>query len=161
MFYDFEKIDTIYPLFDALENCKGVKQQPKHHPEGDVFTHSIQVLNWAFRESTDIDLIIAAMLHDVGKICECQGHDSYGAELLEGYISEKTNWLILNHMRIWYFILGDMKKLKKIKELFNNEWFADLILLARWDKLGRNPNKKIIYNRVEIIDRLTEIGSEK
>lgn len=154
MFYDLKNIYTIYSLFDLLESCYGVKQMEEHHPEGDVFVHSVQCLNLAMKESNDIDLIFAAMLHDVGKKIDSKKHEKYGLQMVEGKVSNKTYWLIENHMRFWYFILGDMKKQSKVLELHSNEWFPDLALLCRWDKMGRNPNKKINYDRVVVIDKL-------
>ena len=153
MFYNFKQINTVYPLFDALEKCRGVAQMEIHHPEGDVFIHSVQVLQWAMKESDDIDLVVAAMLHDVGKCIDSKGHEKYGLKMLDGHISEKTAWLIENHMRVWYLILGEMRRHKKVKELIEHEWLPDLILLARWDKLGRDPNKETRYNRIELIER--------
>jgi len=154
MFYNLQKIDSIGPLFNALEKTIGIPQDKEHHPEGDVFTHSLQVMEFAFRESRDIDLILAAMLHDIGKVIDTHEHDKYGPKMLEGYISEKTKWLISEHMRFWYFILGDMKKISKVHDLYKNEWLPDLCMLVRWDKAGRNPNKKITYDRIKIISRL-------
>ena len=62
------------PLFNALERCVGIEQNNKYHPEKDVFNHSLQVLRLAFRETIDTDLILAAMLHDVGKADNKLGH---------------------------------------------------------------------------------------
>lgn len=149
--FDRELMD---PLFAALESTRGVIQMEVHHPEGDVFTHSLQVLKWAFRETDDTDLIIAAMLHDVGKVENSKGHEKIALNMIGQHVSAKTAWLIENHMRIWHLILGDMKKLSKIHNLANHPWLSDLIMLARWDKLGRNPNAKISYNYNEIISRL-------
>ena len=36
-------------LFKPLEKCRGVEQSEEFHPEGDVFSHSIQTMNVAFR----------------------------------------------------------------------------------------------------------------
>lgn len=144
--------DILNPLFDLLEQCKGLEQMKKHHPEGDVFIHSLQVLEYAIRESSDIDLILAAMLHDIGKMKDTKGHDMIAREILKGhYLSEKTLWLIENHMRFWYYILGDMKKLSKVKELSKHPWIGDLLQLARWDKMGRRANYIPLYNREKII----------
>ena len=144
----------LLPLFEALENCKGVVQMDKWHPEGDVFVHSLQVLKWAFRESIDVDLILAAMIHDVGKAENSKGHDKIAVEMLSPYISSKTEWLVKNHMRIWSLLLGDMRRQKKVLDLINHPLLPDLILLARWDKMGRNPRAKVKYDRQYIIDRL-------
>ena len=65
--YNFTKISSSAPMLNLLEKCRGIEQHPVWHPEGDVFNHSLQTVKCAFRESDDIDLIVAAMLHDVGK----------------------------------------------------------------------------------------------
>lgn len=142
------------PLFITLEQCKGVKQMEDYHPEGDVFNHSLQTLYCAFKETKDTDLILAAMLHDVGKMENSLGHEKIAVDMLKPYLSTKSLWLIENHMRIWYYLLGDMKKLSKAKKLAEHPWLPELIQLARFDKMGRNPNRKIVYNKNEIIYRL-------
>lgn len=142
------------PLFWVLEETKDVVQMEIHHPEGDVFTHSLQVLQIAFRETIDTDLILAAMLHDVGKVGNSRGHEKIAVELLDCHCSAKTLWLIEHHMRIWYLLLGEMRKRSKVEFLINHPWLPDLIMLARWDKIGRNPRRKITYDKEKIIDRL-------
>jgi len=160
MFYNFTKIHRFAPLFTALEKCKGVEQREDHHPEGDVFNHSLQALYWAFKESPDVDLIIAAMTHDVGKCIGNLGHHEYSVKMLEGAVSEKTEWLIYNHIRFWDLVLGNTRRQGKVKTLLENPWFPDLAHLARFDKLGRNPNKKIDYDRNEILDKLRMLNGE-
>ncbi len=142
------------PYFRALERCRGVPQMDEHHPEGDVFNHSLQVLRWAFRESIDTDLILAAMLHDVGKAVETRGHEEKAVEMLGDHLSAKTKWLIEQHMRIWDMVLGDMRRQGKVKYLVEHLFLPDLILLARWDKMGRDPRRIVHYDRGEIIERL-------
>lgn len=140
-------------FFDFLEACKGVPQREIHHPEGDVFVHSLQVLYCGFRENTDVDLLLAAMLHDIGKIENSLGHEDIGANWLTNFCSPKTLWLIRQHLRIRYLVDGKMKKYSKVLELVDHPYLKELILLSRWDRMGRNPNKKIKYNRQEIIDK--------
>lgn len=154
--------EILGPLFDILERCKGREQMPEHHPEGDVFIHSLQVLKHAMRESDDIDVILAAMLHDIGKLEDTKGHDKRAVEMLKfHWLSAKTLWLIENHMRFWYYILGDMKKLSKVKEIAEHPWIGDLLQIARWDKMGRKANYVPKYDRKEIINRLNQIAFSK
>jgi len=147
-------------LFWFLERCQGVTQSPKWHPEGDVFNHSIQVGLMAFKETNDIDLIISAYLHDVGKIILSQKHSKIGCILLTPYVSIKTIFLIENHMRIWSYINGEMKKQSKCQSLIGHPWLSELIQLARFDHAGRNPNRKINYDRDRIIDGLNRCANE-
>ncbi len=153
MIYNDEIFDI---LFDVLEGTQGIVQMDEHHPEGDVFNHSLQVLYWAFKETDDTDLILAAMLHDIGKAENSLGHDKIAIELLDGYVSVKTLWLIEHHMRIWYLVLGEMKRLGKVRYLVEHPWLPELIQLGRWDKLGRNPRRIIKYDRQYIKDRLNK-----
>jgi hypothetical protein len=142
------------PLFELLERCRGVPQNPVHHPEGDVFVHSLQTMQWAFKESIDTDMILAAMLHDVGKAVSSLGHDKIGADHVKPYVSLKTHWLIENHMRFWQLIMGDMKKKSKVVELVEHPFLTDLLQLARWDQLSRDPHLVIAYDKGRIIDAL-------
>jgi len=137
--------------FEALEACANVKQHPVWHPEGSVLAHSMQIFKWACRESDDHDLVVAALLHDVGKAVNPLGHAEIGVEILGDTISEKTAWLIRNHMRFWDFVEGNMKRLKKVHELRDHMWLPELVMLARWDKLGRNPNTIVNYSRAFIL----------
>jgi hypothetical protein len=134
-----------------------VEQSEKHQPEGNVLNHSLQVLNYAFRESEDFDLVLAALLHDIGKYEDKLKHHEIGARWLCGLCSRKTIWLVHNHMRIHKYLNGETKKLSKCKKLTENVWFGDLIQLARWDHMGRNPNKKMIYDPDKICLRFEKL----
>lgn len=147
-------IEIMQPLFWVLEETKGVIQMEYYHPEGDVFTHSIQVLEAAFRETIDTDLILAAMLHDVGKNRKSHGHEKTALDLLDCHCSGKTLWLIKHHMRIWEMLLGKMRKKSKVEYLNEHPWLPELIMLAKWDKMGKNPRCKTVYDKEKIIDRL-------
>jgi hypothetical protein len=142
--------------FAYLERCRGVEQMEIHHPEGNVLNHSLQCFHWAIRESTDIDLVLAALLHDIGKIKNSKGHEKIAVNWLMGVCSIKTLWLIEHHMRIWNLLLGQMRRKKKVAELVGHCWLPELISLARWDKMARNPNKEIKYNKENILIQLNE-----
>ena len=153
--------EIMAPLFWLLEETDGIPQMAKYHPEGSVFNHSLQTMARAFRETQDTDLILAAMLHDVGKVSGRYGHPDIAVKLLDCHCSPKTLWLIKHHMRAQCFISGEMHKLAKVKELADNLWFRDLMQLVRFDKMGREPNKKIFYNQESIINKLNLCASKK
>ena len=130
------------PLFDLVEDCRGVLQESEYHPEGDVYVHSLQCVQIALKESIDPDAIIAALVHDIGKKKGSLGHEDYAVGMLQDLVSPKTLWLVEQHMRVRYYLDGTMKRLGKVKELMNHPWLPELIQLARWDHMAR---KKISY----------------
>lgn len=142
------------PLFSILERCEQSIQTNEYHLEDNVMVHCLQTMNYAFRETNDVDLIIAAMMHDCGKCENFMGHAEIGADMLVDHVSAKAEWLVRNHMRFWDYIDGHMHKLNKVTALSGHPWFVDLVQLGRWDKAGRNPNKKPVFNRRDICDRL-------
>ena len=144
------------PLFEILEECKGVKQKPEYHPEGDVWIHSMQVFRLACKESNDVDLILAALLHDVGKQVDRLEHTKKTLDLIDKYVSQKTIFLVKHHMRIWAYIHGEMKRWGKCKFLIEHPWFPELIQLARWDNMGRVKKLNVEYTRQDIIDKLNK-----
>lgn len=151
--------EILDPIFDLVEDCRGVTQDPVFHPEGDVYTHSWQCISVAMRESTDPDAIIAALVHDIGKKKGSHGHEDYATEVLKDLVSPKTLWLVEQHMRIWYYLDGTMKRLGKVQALMNHPWLPELVQLARWDHLAR---KKISYwcdefDRDSFVERLNQV----
>ena len=87
------------PWFSEIEMMKDVEQDPVYHPEGNVFIHSMQVLDRAaaYRENVrdPYSFMLLALLHDIGKITATEtvngrihayGHEVMGAELLESFM---------------------------------------------------------------------------
>lgn len=146
---------------DILEKCKGIKQEEKYHPEEDVLEHCLQTFNCACKETDDIDLILAALFHDVGKLIGKHGHENYSVDLLEIHLTPKTIWLIKNHMKIRLYLRGELKKLSKVKELIEHPWFIELVQLSRFDKMGRNPNKKTKFDKDILIKKINNKIKER
>jgi len=149
-------IENTREIFMLVERLSGIEQSEKWHPEGDAFQHTLQVVNWAFKESDDIDLILAALLHDVGKFKGTLGHDLYSAEMIDNYVSRKTYWLVKNHMRVLWYIDGKMKRKFKIRGLVDQPWFPSAVELYRWDRLGRDSHIILDYEKLVIISKLNK-----
>lgn len=58
-------------FFPALHALRGVAQDPRWHPEGDVWVHTVMVVNAAAArrcgDDSDAALMFAALCHDLGK----------------------------------------------------------------------------------------------
>ncbi|TET08479.1 MAG: HD domain-containing protein [Candidatus Atribacteria bacterium] len=157
---DYFTKKNMKPILDVLHALKGIEQQVEYHPEGDALKHTYQVFKWAIRETMDLDLILAVLLHDVGKVTYSNHHTKDSVKLIEGFSSCKTVWLVKHHMRIWTYLKGEMQGLKKCLELANHCWLPDLIQLARWDAKGRNPRSQCYFTDEQIIEILNRKARE-
>lgn len=66
----FEVLDEVGAcevLFPEIARLRGVTQPVQYHPEGDVWIHTMMVLDAASQLSQDIEVRFAALVHDVGK----------------------------------------------------------------------------------------------
>ncbi len=132
-----DHIDRFTLFRMLLEPLGGVKQSPKYHPEGDALYHSLQVFELARDERPyDEELLLAALLHDVGKAIDPSDHVGTALEALEGSISERTAWLIEHHMEAQAYRDGTLGHRARIR-LQASEYFDDLLLLHELDRRGR------------------------
>ncbi|MEI8211131.1 MAG: HD domain-containing protein [Planctomycetota bacterium] len=123
-----------YALLLPLEN---VKQNPKYHPEGDVLYHSLQVYDRACdRVPYDEEFLLAALLHDIGKGIDPADHVGAALEALDGFITERTAWLIGHHMDV-HKIVDRTIGARAHRRLRENESYDELLLLGECDRGGR------------------------
>lgn len=103
----FEVLRQMHKLsewFPEVEALIGVPQNPVHHPEGDVWVHTMQVLDAAVgsrdRVQNPFGFMLSALAHDFGKvICteEKNGvlhayeHETKGLPLVEKFLSRLTD----------------------------------------------------------------------
>jgi hypothetical protein len=131
------KVDRFQIYEMLLLPLERVKQNPKWHPEGDALYHSLQVFDLARDELPyDEEFLLAALLHDVGKGIDPHDHVAAGLEALNGYITERTGWLIENHMLAHAHYDGTLGARMRHR-LAANESFEELLLLAKCDRAGR------------------------
>lgn len=89
--------DALLPQYAELQALIGIPQDPEHHPEGDVWTHTVQVLDRAARlrerASDPLSFMLLALTHDLGKAVTTErlddgrwhsyGHETQGVSLAE------------------------------------------------------------------------------
>jgi predicted HD phosphohydrolase len=63
----------------------------------DRYEHSLQTATRAFRDGADEEMVVCALLHDVGDTLAPENHAQLGAAILRPYISEDNHWLIEHH----------------------------------------------------------------
>lgn len=129
-----DRFQVFESLLLPLEN---VKQSKKYHPEGDALYHSLQVFDLACDELPyDEEFLLAALLHDIGKGIDPDDHVGAALEALEGFITERTAWLIEHHMDA-QLALDRTLGARAHRRLKENESYEELMLLAKCDRQGR------------------------
>ncbi|MBE0456716.1 multifunctional CCA addition/repair protein [Pseudoalteromonas sp. KG3] len=78
-------------LFPEIEAMQGIPQPKNHHPEGDVYIHTMLVLKRAADLGFDVETRFAALTHDFGKAYCYQkygnlhGHEQVGIKIINEF----------------------------------------------------------------------------
>lgn len=102
-------------LLDMLRSMRGDTLGYKV----DRYEHSLQSATRALRDGARIDMVVAALLHDVGDVVAPANHSELAAAILEPYLDEEAVWVVRHH------------------GVFQGYHY--------WDKLGLDPNSRDRY----------------
>src|SRR5690606_24506238 len=134
-----------------------VEQSRKWHPEGDALYHSLQVFELARdAQPWDEEVLLAALLHDVGKAIDPYDHVAAGLDALEGTITGRTEWLIEHHMEAHRIHDGSIGARAR-RRLAESPDYHDLLLLGECDRDGRVPGMQVC-DLDEALDAIREIS---
>jgi putative nucleotidyltransferase with HDIG domain len=165
-----------YP-FSMLKKLERTEQSPVHHPEGNVWLHTLLVVDEAAlqksKSSNPYVFMWAALLHDIGKHpatkirngrITAYDHDRAGAVLAEKFLMEFTSdesfirnvcALVRYHMHVFYVTknlpYADIENMKKSCDLY------DIALLGYSDRCGRGGADRAAEERT-IIEFLRKNG---
>lgn len=149
-----------YQVFQALlVPLENVQQSLKYHPEGDALFHSLQVFGLARDASPyDEEFLLAALLHDVGKAIDPDDHVGAAMEALDGFITDRTAWLIQHHMeahRLHDRTIGARRR----RRFESHPLFEDLCLLGQCDRDGRVPGAEVdeVEEALDYIESIDEM----
>lgn len=143
MLSSFGLLKEIMPEVEAM---RGQEQPPQFHPEGDVWTHTILMLNAMNKPS--LRLAYAVLLHDVGKPgtalkapdrIRFNRHAEFGAAIAAAILQrlrlpsvdiKAISYIIGNHMRFM-----DVRRMRKstLRRLITADTFPDELELHRLD----------------------------
>lgn len=162
--------------FRELEALIGVPQPPEHHAEGDVWTHTMMVLDAAatFRDRVrePLAFMLSALCHDFGKavctetvngVIHALGHETEGLALAETFVRRLTD----AHLPMQYVrnlteyhmkpnkMAADGASVKATNRLFDASVDPEaLVYLALSDGLGKLPqttaSEAFLHERLEL-----------
>ena len=164
-----DEVGLLQEILPEVKAMQGVEQPPEYHPEGDVYVHTLLLLEQL--DNPTLSLAMATLLHDVGKPpsqtfedrIRFNGHDRLGAQMAEticqrfrfsNKTTEEVCWLINQHMRLG--ALPQMKEAKR-KRLVRSSGFDELLALGLMDcKASHNDCSTIRW----ILEYLVEIETK-
>ena len=129
--------------------------------------HALQSAEHARREGAGDDLVLAALLHDVGHLAGPRGaespkhdHGEGGAAVVRPFVPEHVSWVIGHHVVAKRYLCavdrGYADQLSPVSvrslaaqggalpesergRLEAHPWFADAVRVRRWDDLAKVP----------------------
>jgi len=155
-----------HTLFDTLWGMVGLPQNPLHHPEGDVFKHTILAVDAAARiataehldEDARLVLVFAALLHDIGKAATtavdadghitAKGHEGASADLCPTFFAaigmpewhrERIVPLVREHMAHLSCPTPSKRFVRRLAARLEPASIVTLGQLARADAWARPP----------------------
>ena len=175
-FREMSRMEQMTLWFPEVEQLKGIGQNPLYHPEGDVYIHSMQVLDRAalYREQAKdpVGFMLSALVHDFGKITATRmtekgiqaiGHETEGLPLVETFIRRLTNEAglrkyVLNMTRLHMRpnrLAADHARLQATNRMFDESVDpVGLLLLARCDRSLRQRTEEIREEEAFLEERL-------
>ena len=141
-------LPLILPEISAMH---GVEQSPDYHPEGDVFVHTMLVLEQLVEPTESV--AYGALLHDVGKPVTAgrneqritfYGHTEQGAEMAVAILKrlkrsrsvwERVAYLVKNHLR---HVQAPKMRVSTLKRFLGEPGIDELLEVTRLDALASN-----------------------
>lgn len=160
---------VVLPEIPAMKGCE---QSPDHHPEGDVFVHTMLCLSHLPPACTET-LALGVLLHDVAKPLTAQvrdgrhtfyGHLERGAEMAGAIcarlrrsraVTERVEFLVAQHLR--HCSAPDMRP-ATLKRFLRQDGIDELLELTRID--GLSSNGDLAYYEF-FRNALADLGAEQ
>ena len=143
-------LEQILPEISAM---KGVEQSPDFHPEGDVFRHTMLLLEQLAQPTES--LALGALLHDVAKpLCARRtgdritfyGHAEQGEAMAieicqrlrrSREVWERTAYLVRNHLRL---VNAPQMRRSTLRRFLAEDGIDELLALARMDAMASHQD---------------------
>jgi predicted HD phosphohydrolase len=121
-----------------------------HGLEGYLVTrlqHSVQTATRALKDGADDELIVAALIHDIGDELAPYNHAEVAAAILRPYVRPEVAWIVEQHglVQTYYYVHhagGDRFMRDRLK---GHKWFdACVDFCHKWDQSSFDPDYPLL-----------------
>ncbi|MEY4257079.1 MAG: hypothetical protein RLZZ141_2306 [Pseudomonadota bacterium] len=104
--------------------------------------HSLQTATRALRDGADDELVVAALIHDLGDELSPYNHAEIAAGIIRPYVREEVTWIVEQHglFQTYYYVHhngGDRFMRDRFKD---HPWYESCInFCERWDQASFDP----------------------
>jgi len=147
-----EDYEFLGPLFDehvggqlieSLVKLLKSMEGPKLGYQIDRYEHSLQSASRALRNDESIDLVVAALLHDVADSFAPANHSAVAAAMVAPYVDDETHWVIKHHgLFQGYYYFHHMGGNRDARDLFkDNPYYESCVhFCAEYDQNCFDPD---------------------
>jgi predicted HD phosphohydrolase len=105
--------------------------------------HSLQAATRALRDNADEEMVVAALIHDVGDELAPYNHAELAASILRPYVRPEVTWIVNHHglFQNYYYVHhfgGDRHARERLRE---HPWYEACVhFCAAWDQSSFDPD---------------------
>ena len=145
---DYALLNTLEDKFVAalperiLAALKGLEQSLAGYQISRL-EHSLQSATRAERDGADIEMIVGALIHDLGDDLAPLNHSQVAAAIIRPYVRGEVAWVIEHHGVFQMYYYGDAMGVdKNAREIYRgHKWFNSCEKFCeRWDQMSFDPD---------------------
>lgn len=159
LFAEHARRELVGNILGLLELMKG----PKLGYQIDRHQHSLQSATRALRAGERLDLVVGALLHDVGDPIAPENHSALAAAILEPYVDDETHWVVRHHgLFQGYYYFHHLGGDRNARELFADEphYEACVAFCENYDQNCFDPDYDTLPLR-DFVPMLEEVFSRE
>ncbi len=105
--------------------------------------HSLQAATRALRDGADDELLVAALIHDIGDELAPYNHTEIAAAIIRPYVRAEVTWIVEKHglFQNYYYVHHFGGNRNAREEFIDHPWYqACKDFCAHWDQCSFDPD---------------------
>ncbi|HET6914833.1 MAG TPA: HD domain-containing protein [Acidimicrobiales bacterium] len=135
--------DDLHYVPDRLLSLLGMLELQWEGMEINQLQHSLQTAALAERSGAGEELVVAALLHDIGKVVSNANHPGVSAEILRPWVGDDVHWVVKVHQDFqgshYFSLMGVDPMIRRRHEGHPAYGLAEQFV-DEWDNAAFDPN---------------------